>query len=132
KEQRMTDDEKADKLMNQLFSQMSIDQQYEKEGAEIDAEIERRLTMLRGQQQQGRGAPRPQALDLMNAKPKSTREVIEQILAQPDDHEMGGEDSDDAASGSECDDVWCATCTEDGVLRCLDCDNDIYCHECFR
>ncbi|KAF7185914.1 Abscission/NoCut checkpoint regulator [Pseudocercospora fuligena] len=29
-------------------------------------------------------------------------------------------------------DSWCCICNEDGEVRCLGCDNDIYCQNCFR
>lgn len=29
-------------------------------------------------------------------------------------------------------DSWCCICNEDGELRCLGCDGDVYCHQCWR
>ncbi|KAI8965383.1 hypothetical protein F5Y11DRAFT_354972 [Daldinia sp. FL1419] len=28
--------------------------------------------------------------------------------------------------------TWCVVCLEDGAIRCLDCDNDIYCARCWK
>ena len=131
KQQRMTDDEKADGLMEQLLGEMSLDDQYAKGGAAVDADIARRLDLLRGGTGQEQiGSASRQAIDL-DARPKGHRELIAQILSQPDDV-MHVSDDDESQTGSDDELEWCTTCNEDGQLQCKDCDNDIYCRDCFR
>ncbi|KAJ6217621.1 hypothetical protein RDWZM_008778 [Blomia tropicalis] len=123
KQSRLTDTEKADCLMEQLLSEMAIDDQYKKDGRSVDEEIERRLELLRNAQNSV-GTPKREQ-DIVKPKPKGHRQLIAEILAQPD------EDEQIIHSDSDIDN-WCTTCNEDGTLRCIDCDNDIYCRECFR
>lgn len=140
----MTDTEKTDHLMGQLLSELAIDESYAKDGAAIDAEIERRLALLR-EGQAGTGANVQQAQHLnqpltsYSSKPKGSRELIEEILNSPDMKMSSLSDLDDSEEDKADDNDddydetldWCTTCNEDGTLRCLDCDEDVYCRECF-
>lgn len=126
----MTDVEKTDHLMGKLLSELSIDESYAKDGAAIDAEIERRLAMLRdGQAVQHR---QKQPLSY-SSKPKGSRELIAQILSSPDMQMSDQETTEDSAEEDDEDESldWCTTCSENATLKCLDCDEDAYCRECF-
>lgn len=62
-------------------------------------------------------------------------EIRERSLDDGNDDEIPDviADDDEPLDEGINDDVdWCTTCNEDGVLRCIDCDMDIYCLDCFR
>lgn len=154
KERAMTDDQKADHLMAGMFEEMRLGEERRKSGQEVDDEIARRLAQLReGLQLQSSTNQQQQNSNynnLDNARPKTARELIEQILSEPDDvlpelksgnrrghskMNISDDEEEEKSQGSDDDDEaldWCNTCNEDAVVRCLDCDDDIYCRECFR
>lgn len=103
-----TDAELADMLMEQVMKELSIDGEKNQHGQNVDLEIEKRLKQIRKANE-----------EIIKVKVNSVRPII------IDD------DIDDAIDQNE-ELNWCTTCNDDAVVRCLDCDNDAYCRECFK
>jgi len=127
--------EQAEDLMNMLMREAAIDDEVEeaavkRQSSLTDDEIERRLRGLKG------ASLSPDAKDIMNhddmdsdteADLTARRLVaeanlpIDEVVANPLNN------SDDQQ-----DLPWCVICNEDAILCCRDCDDDLYCMECFR
>lgn len=58
-------------------------------------------------------------------KPSATKPTIQASLKPKSKSNMPTYTDEDIES-------WCCICNEDGEVRCLGCDNDIYCQNCFR
>lgn len=107
-----TDTELADLLLDQVMKELAIDRKREEHGNTVDVEIEKRLQKIR------KANEKLQCIRKLQIK--SVRPVI------IDDDEDGEESMEETALD------WCTTCNDDAVVRCLDCEDDVYCRECFR
>lgn len=121
---RRSDHQKVDDLLSHLMGESSIDQQVSAGGRRMsDAEMEERLRRLRGDR------PVRPADD---AQPdadsdQETEQIVRKALAEAQLPHSGSSD----AEAEEMDLPWCVICNDDAKLSCQDCDNDLYCADCF-
>lgn len=132
--------EETDELLKQFMEEISLDSEREQNSAIKDQELEERLQRLVKAQAE---------IDIKTAKSKinkfkQTGRLVHQLMMNSaiirercnkddDNIECILEDDDDIEDNPMTDEMdWCTTCNENGVLRCIDCDNDIYCSDCFR
>lgn len=148
-----SDIQKADDLMMALMNETAIDTSLdcasEKATAASIEEIERRLQSLRGASGNNEGR-RPVLNDDSDAEMDSDTEceiiakklVEEAKLPQVDDSSSSNvksvskkgkkvtNESDDEENENSV--PWCVICNEDAAFVCKDCDDDLYCIECFQ
>lgn len=135
-----TDVEKADALLSQLLEENSIDRHVEppplNRRMSKDEELEERLNKLKGHVIK-LGETHTMEVD----SEEETEKIVEKLLSEAKLPEIpgDGDDEDEVIPISDevedtDDDIltWCVICNEDARLKCLDCDGDIYCLECFR
>jgi hypothetical protein len=137
---KRNDIEKANDLLEQLVKESALDEalgvENERRPSVTDDEIERRLRKLKG--------------------PSVTMDVKE-LMKQADNEELMDSDEEceiiakrllaesrlpDVVPSPAIESVktekteeelpWCVICNEDAVVCCKDCDDDIYCLECFK
>ncbi|OTF73365.1 hypothetical protein BLA29_004921 [Euroglyphus maynei] len=119
-----TAEEEADDLLQQFMQEVSLDEKNElaKEQTELS-----KNPMLKKFKQTGNL--------IHQLMMRRNLEIRERSLDDGNDDEIpdviaDDNDSDEVVNDDDVD--WCTTCNEDGVLRCIDCDMDIYCRDCFR
>lgn len=129
----------AEDILKQLMEEVRIDDKRTGEQVIADQELEQRLQELAKAQQElnisAKRKPNPKL-----KKFKQTGELIHQLMMirersldlidKDEDDQNFSDDEDSLEQRYELD--WCSTCNENGAVRCLDCDNDIFCKECFR
>ncbi|XP_055385137.1 abscission/NoCut checkpoint regulator [Condylostylus longicornis] len=125
-----TDQEKIHDLLKQFVEEKNIDEQVNENKIDPVKDIERRLASLRGQN----------VNSISNSIPKDESRNVNKIVqrymdeAKLPDFEFSEEQEMMAVSkNSDLEELpFCVICNEDAVIRCLDCDNDIYCKNCFK
>lgn len=146
-----SDLQKADDLMMALINESSIDASIdlttEKSTAASIEDIEKRLQSLRGCSENRKTVLNDESdtemdsdteceiiakklleeakLPEYNISPCNVKDV--KIKGKQVTREV--EDDDDKDNDST---IWCVICNEDAVLVCKDCDDDLYCLECFE
>jgi len=112
----------VDDLMKQAKEEADIDHNLRSINDSEVQKLEERLKKLQ------EGAPvntkskiLNEALEDTGNTTKSVNDLIREILNE----------NDVVESDSEIDN-WCCICNNDGALKCIDCDNDVYCRRCFK
>ena len=146
-----SDIQKADDLMAALMNETAIDISFESAGKTTSTsieEIEKRLQSLRGScgnDEKNRKTTYYDSDDEMDSDTEC--EVIAKKLVEeaklpeiPDDissskgkysgksKQVASDDDNDEVENSP----WCVICNEDAVFVCKDCDDDLYCLECYQ
>lgn len=139
-----SDTQKADDLMKAMMSETAIDLSLEKStvtAASIE-EIEKRLQSLRGVS--GDDAPQQKTVfnddsDLEMDSDTECELITKKLLEEtklPDvtgiASSRGGQSSDTCDKEDPDSQPWCVICNEDAVVVCENCDDDLYCMDCFK
>lgn len=149
-----SEQQKADQLLSQMMAESTLDQGTNqdlglKDGRRrlsTDEELEERLNKLRGDKNQAhiplqkvtRGLEDQE--DVTLDSDEEAQVLMEKLLYEaklpdvPTDMDFIAGADEDLVKRTQDDpsDSWCTICTEDARIRCMDCDGDIYCHQCFR
>lgn len=122
--------EEADDLLKKFIEEVSLDDKVSQEGMIKDQELEERLKQL----EKARAELNIKKTNPKLKKFKQTGKLIHQLMRRSFEVRDRDETNDiDAEEEEEKEDLeWCSTCNEDGAVICLDCDNDIYCLDCYR
>ncbi|XP_003746624.2 abscission/NoCut checkpoint regulator [Galendromus occidentalis] len=129
--------EQEDDLLRATMSTLDLQRK-----TSAESYIEKRLEDLRRDCPVDLG-PRPRELVTGVARDLSTSELMEKILREAQLEVKTGEvasGSCEIASGipdvpdiSDLDELpWCVICNSDATIRCVSCDNDLYCRRCFK
>ena len=141
-----TDVEKAEALLSQLLEENDIDKHVESppplnRRMSMDEELEERLNKLKGYERMSSeksiGDRLSHSMEVDSEE--ETEKIVEKLLNEVKLPEIPDEDDDIVVPTRENvdepdDDVltWCVICNEDARLKCLDCDGDVYCLDCYR
>ena len=136
---KKTQIEKSHDLLNMLVEEVKLDDKAKlkrksfKKQMTIEEEISSRLAKLKGASFDSSSFHLLEPVKTLDSD-KEKNALIEKIIAEtslpkvPALTKMAeSEESDDSEELP-----WCAICNEDASLVCLNCDNDLYCHRCFR
>lgn len=139
-----TDVEKADALLSQLLDETEIDRHVEPpplhRRISMDEELEERLNKLKGHVKTSSekflgGLSHSMEVD----SEEEAEKIVEKLLNEAMLPEIPDEDEEIIAPTRQVVDdpddnvlTWCVICNEDARLKCLDCDGDIYCLDCYR
>lgn len=122
---RRSEHEKVDDLLAHLMAESHVDQQVGAGGRRMsDAEMEERLQRLKGD--------RKSQLDEYHEMDyeQETERIVRKAIAEaqlPLTNQSATEDEKE-----EEDMIWCVICNDDAKVCCQDCDNDLYCADCFH
>ncbi|XP_041469403.1 abscission/NoCut checkpoint regulator-like [Lytechinus variegatus] len=154
--------EEANKLMEAARAELHLEEEATKRGAERDAEIAGRLAHLKGAQSGENTGNLNLDGDSDEDEEKASQRLIQQILEEDKLDDRVAADGfqvptervhpkptsntnisenpplephkhDPPGPQTNPDELpWCCICNEDAIVRCVDCDNDLYCKRCFR
>lgn len=122
---RRSDQQKTEDLLSQLMNETSIDRQFSLSGRRIsDAEVEQRLRRLTDASDKmpitRTGAEADHSSDSEEETDRLVRKAVEEAKL-----------SKDKESDEEMEDAGCVICSDDAKICCSDCDQDLYCADCF-
>lgn len=133
-----TESEQINDLIKQFVGESEIDQQIEKERDVAIDDIERRLAELRGSDYKKTEIP-------IDPVPETETEEIDRTMKKYLDEVKLEDIALDPAEKKFIDSIpkppnkqdieelpFCEICNEDAVMRCIDCDDDLFCASCFK
>lgn len=139
---KRSEQEKINDLLKQFVDENVIDQAVAPVTDPI-ADIERRLAILKGDsnlQSTGESSSRPKgAIDLPDEpdEEEAIKKTLDRLLDEAKLPEISEEEKEIINNmpppSKETEELpWCVICNEDAVVRCLGCDNELFCRSCFK
>ena len=136
-----TETEQTDDLLKQYIDEIAIDQTIIKRRLSTDQEIEERLGRLLQEERKG-PVPSQKSNPLMEVDSDPDEEteqekIISKLLAEsklpsvPSDINILDDKDDENIEIGSGELPWCIICNEDAVIRCINCNDDLYCKSCF-
>ena len=116
---RRSDQEKADDLLSQMMHESSIETRVSVQGCET--EVAQRLHRMRSSG--AAGADDDSSSDSENEADKVVAKALAEAQLPPSLCSEADHESMEMP--------WCVICNEDAGVCCSDCDNDLYCNDCF-
>ncbi|XP_030566081.1 abscission/NoCut checkpoint regulator [Drosophila novamexicana] len=141
-----TDQDKIKDLLHQFLGETQLDQRVDDDRNDAISDIERRLRALRDAPIDGAGAEAASSSAATNTPSDNEDENDETVLqdimkkyiaesqlpaaADPLEAELGTTNNPNSSENEEL--PWCNICNEDAVYRCLGCDGELFCAQCYR
>lgn len=131
-----TDIEKTEDLIKQFVEERDLDQNIDNERELAMDDIEKRLAALRGVDYKKTDIPiEPVEETESDEEQRLMRKYIEEAkleILDPDEKELM-ESIPKPPNKKDTEELpWCEICNEDATLRCIDCDDDLFCASCFK
>ena len=136
-----TETEQADDLLKEYIEEIAIDKTIIKRRLSTDQEIEERLGRLLQEERKG-PVPSQKSNPLMEVDSDPDEEteqekIISKLLAEsklpsvPSDINILDDKDDENIEIGNGELPWCIICNEDAMIRCINCNDDLYCKSCF-
>lgn len=132
--------EQAEDLMNMLMREAAIDDEVEEAAIKrqpslTDDEIEKRLRGLKGPSlaPEVKDIIEDDDMDSDTEADLTARRLVAEANLPMNEMTVGRASANPLNNDDDQQDLpWCVICNEDAILCCRDCDDDLYCMECFR
>ena len=142
----LNEDEEAEAYLQQVLAQVKFEEQQEERSADqplcgtindqpsgdtmepptVDDTLPNLPSMPRSLSR-----PPTQPGDHLEALPPDFPDAPTTLLTQHIPRTAAGKSSSQSSTNAETD-SWCIICTDDAIVRCLGCEGDLYCAECWR